>query len=112
MNINTKRSGGTSQIHEDSKQQDQNIYGWAEHHNKEGNPNKITERDPTLTKEKNNQENPVKQQKSTQQKKHQFSAKKNPTIKINIKAKLLSHQNLQKNKTAIPKPPDSVTPTP
>lgn len=76
MNINTKRSGGTSQIHEDSKQQDQNIYGWAEHHNKEGNPNKITERDPTLTKEENNHENPVKQQKSTQQKKHQFSAKK------------------------------------
>lgn len=76
MNINTKRSGGTSQTHEDSKQQDQNIYGWAEHHNKEGNPNKITERDPTLTKEENNQENPVKQQKSTQQKKHQFSAKK------------------------------------
>lgn len=76
MNINTKRSGGTSQTHEDSKQQDQNIYGWAEHHNKEGNPNKITERDPTLTKEENNHENPVKQQKSTQQKKHQFSAKK------------------------------------
>lgn len=93
-------------------QQDENIHGWAEqHHNKGGNPNKIIRRDPTLTtKENKNQENPVKQQKTTQQK-NITSPLKESTKENKQKTETAIVSKPPKNKAAILKPSDSVPPT-